>query len=615
MGRLANCFLLTLIVCTGITLAQGDPNLCDQPGEIPNFVIAEIPVVRVWGTQGDITALSFETLACNLGTCWANWIANSADHPVIGQNMYRLKDGRFEHIGQAWLKHGFFALSGDFCSDECVPTDGNHLGVNCSDPYSAPLNGAQEGMGPKFEVNPSTGQFPYPYTAQGWSGDVLYKRLQVHNDDLTPSLNPGAIYFFEAQYVARDEVEVGSHADSISLKRATVSGEPGSFIVGVTGPINIGKGGVFGWALNEAGVSVGPGFVPGDGRYYVASKATDLGNGWWHYEFAVHNQDADRGVGSFTVPIPLGANISNVGFHDVEYHSGEPYDGTDWPARVRPLAVVWETEDYSIDPNANALRWGTLYNFRFDSDIPPASNSVSLGLFKPGDPATLVLPASIPVLCDDDGICDPGETCQNCPADCQSQGGGTGCCGDLVCDLGESYCTCSTDCGYPPAGNVETACSDDEDDDCDGLIDCADSDCCGSGGCGGPDSDGDSFRGCDCDDSNDQVWSRPGEVGTLVLSQEVGIGTTITWDPPAEPGAQVVTYDVLRSINPANFITSTECVSWGSSALVVQDATDPVEGGLFCYVVRAVNDCPATMDEGDVGRDSNNLPRTGSSCP
>ena len=88
--------------------------------------------------------------------------------------------------------------------------------------------------------------------------------------------------------------------------------------------------------------------------------------------------------------------MSNIGFHDVDYHSGEPWDGTDWTNNGGANnEVVWETETFFENPEANALRWGTLYNFRFDTDVPPAILNVDLGLFRPqtlpGDPLTLQL--------------------------------------------------------------------------------------------------------------------------------------------------------------------------------------------------------------------------------
>ncbi|HVF48054.1 MAG TPA: hypothetical protein VNA17_10845, partial [Pyrinomonadaceae bacterium] len=40
-------------------------------------------------------------------------------------------------------------------------------------------------------------------------------------------------------------------------------------------------------------------------------------------------------------------------------------------------------------PNANAIRWGTMYNFRFDANTPPQTSSATIGFFKTGDPITV----------------------------------------------------------------------------------------------------------------------------------------------------------------------------------------------------------------------------------
>ncbi|NIQ29784.1 MAG: hypothetical protein GTN89_05295, partial [Acidobacteria bacterium] len=65
-----------------------------------------------------------------------------------------------------------------------------------------------------------------------------------------------------------------------------------------------------------------------------------------------------------------GSTVTNIGFHDVDAHSDSPYDNTDWIGYhdVENSRVIWETDDFAVNPDANALRWGTMYNFWFDAD-------------------------------------------------------------------------------------------------------------------------------------------------------------------------------------------------------------------------------------------------------
>ena len=107
----------------------------------PDVIVGDLNGMGNYGTSGGIYAYSVGTTSCNIGNVWLNWISGTNQHPVIGQAIYRVKNGRFEQIGFSWLKHGFFALSGNLCFNDCQGTDGTHLGVHCSDPYDAGLNG------------------------------------------------------------------------------------------------------------------------------------------------------------------------------------------------------------------------------------------------------------------------------------------------------------------------------------------------------------------------------------------------------------------------------------------------------------------------------------------
>jgi len=594
--------LLILSFCAPASFAL-DPNICDAPGEEPDVVVHSIYQKQRHGTLGGITAFSLGTVSCNIGTCWLKWFANTAEHPVIGQNMFRLKDGRFEHIGQSWLKHGFFATSDAFCSTSCIAVpDGAHLGVNCSDPYSAFLNGQQANLGPKFEVDAAAGTHLEPFYTEGQSGDLIYKRLQVKNVDLDPAQNPAARYFVEAQYVTADDAAAGNDENNAAYREATVSGAGSVFDMTLIDTTQLQKPAIRAWQDADPSVSVSQVLV--DGLFLVAVKVTPQGPGSWHYEYAVQNLTSHRSARAFTVPLPGGATLTNIGFHDVDYHSGEPFAGTDWSNNGGSgLQLRWQTQTFAENPNANALRWGTLYNFRFDADVPPASSAVTLDLFRPapvGSPVQVSVTVLGPQLCTLNGACDAGETCANCPADCA----------DGLCDGGETPCNCAADCGAP--SNVEGSCVDGADADCDGLADCTDLDCCVDPVCANPDSDGDGLLVCeDCNDADGSVWGTPAEVQGLLL-EKVGLGTAkLSWQPVTDAGAAVPDYDPIRSNVKNDFVTDIRCLQ--NSGTNATDNQVPPAGGIYHYLVRGTNACP-TGNDGPAGTGTGGLPQPAATC-
>ncbi|MHC4989927.1 MAG: hypothetical protein ACYTGC_03010, partial [Planctomycetota bacterium] len=266
------------------------------------------------------------------------------------------------------------------------------LGVGCSDPYSSFLNGDQDGLGPKFEVNAYTGAYEWVPTDFDVTGDSIYKRLQVSISDLDPAQDGGGTYIAEAQYVAADDSAAGNQFNNVSWRLAEISGAGVSWNMGLTGQTQRMEPAIRAWADSDPLVSLRTANVPGDGRFYLAWRITTVGVEWL-YELALYNMNVDRSAGLVRIALPPGTTVSSSGFHDVDYHSGEPYDDTDWPATVANDQITWQTSSWAVDPNANALRWGTLYNFRFVADAPPSQiGSVEIGLFKPGEPSSIDIP-------------------------------------------------------------------------------------------------------------------------------------------------------------------------------------------------------------------------------
>jgi len=375
--------------------AQSGVTECGREGGA-DIIVGEVASVANWQRVGDIDAFSWGVTFCNLGDEAGVFMANDDQHPVHAQNMYRLLDGRFEQIGLSWLPHAFFALSQNQCGCGCTAMGGSTLGEGCSSPESASISGYQPNMGPRSEVNAHTGAFAFPFSYRGESGDFIYKRVQVHAADLDVAQNQGARYFAEDQVVSPDDALNGFQNNNASHRELVVARTGSEWQAALTGSTTREQPAIRAWAALDPTVMAADVQVPDDGLFVVAGKATYAGAGVWQYEYAIQNLNSHRCGGSFSVPIPNGAVVEGIGFHDVDYHSGEPFDLTDWAGVTDGGALRWTTGPFETDPNANALRWGTLYNFRFTANREPMQGEVTIGLFRPGSPASVVAQSLVP---------------------------------------------------------------------------------------------------------------------------------------------------------------------------------------------------------------------------
>ncbi len=393
----------------------------------PDVIVSTIgSTITRNGSVGGISGYSMTTVSCNIGDQDAIWIdctsgANCNKHPVIGQELYRLQTTaagykQLRQVGMSWLKHGFCAADAPSCTN-LVPgsvytPNGScdWLGPFATDTYDASLNGQQSNLGPRSDINPWTGAYTYPFPvpAAPWNtcatapggGSSICRRTQVRDNDLNPALFPNSIYAGEVVYIMTDEPTTPSNPqrmNNYSIRKLNTPVGAAPYTLSFSGSTIPFISGVHWWAQNDTGVSVVNLDVPSDGRLEIAYKVTNIGGGQYHYEYVVHNNCSNRGVQAISFPVPPGVNCTNLSFADVDYHSGEPYDGTDWPSSFVPgNSVTWSTVPFGTNPNANALRWSTSYAFSFDSDSAPVQGDATIIPFKAGTPASLTVTVDVP---------------------------------------------------------------------------------------------------------------------------------------------------------------------------------------------------------------------------
>lgn len=335
---------------------------------------------------------AMSTTSCNVsatqGIDWFSANSGSAPmdtrHPYILQNLYRLSNGRFEQIGMAWAKHGFFATNATSCAGgSCAGGGGSTLKPKCTDTYGVGNNNDRNWLGPREEINPTLGtwnnmnSFFANYSGNVWNSshgsgwDAIQHRLEVNDADMTNASGTDQ-FFYEGYYVCKDDVDL---YNNIGSRRCTLSWTGSSWNVSTADAEIFGAAVQTRWPGSTNAIAN----PRTDGDNIVAVKVTDNGNGTWHYEYAVYNHSCDRAINEFAVPIQIGASVTNFGFHDLDTNAAN-----DWLVSLTNGEVRFVGPSYSTDPNGNALRYGRLFNFRFDSNAPPVTSLATIGLFKPG---------------------------------------------------------------------------------------------------------------------------------------------------------------------------------------------------------------------------------------
>ena len=394
--------------------ANGSPEVGTVPG--PDVIVGNLFDLTMpsGSTNGTHVGLAVGTDSCNAGVVQLNWFQlPDNDHPVIPQNIYRMSGGpandeRFEQIGQSNVKHAFTALQQDICGFGCQSSGtGTRLGSGCSDPYSASLNGTAN-LGSRAWINPFTGVYPRgdtgtsPNLHTGHSHTGPLHRMLTAISDLSTTQNPGATYYAEAQYVTPHEyawcqANPGqcNQYNNASYRQYSVTGTT-TFSFSPVGNTVQRKGAIEAWP-GATRVQIEP--APGvDGIGAIAYKVTTLQPGLYRYEYAIYNQNMDRAIQSFGLPLATGTTLANVAFHAPPQHPGWTFDGTTantgysstpWAQTTGGGLTTWSAETFAQNPNANAVRWGTLYNIGFTSSRAPVPMNATIGFLKTGAPITV----------------------------------------------------------------------------------------------------------------------------------------------------------------------------------------------------------------------------------
>ena len=387
----------------------------------PDVIVGDIHEIMRHGQVNGITAYSVGTNSCNIGNDYLTWEPNNNQHPTIGGSIYRiltLESGctKIEQIGRSWLKHGFCALQQTLCGS-CSNSAGggcpSRLGWNCSDPYSASLNGQQSNLGPREEVNPTTGYFEYPPGGGSYAA-TIGRRLQVPTDLLQAE---NASFLADGIYIHPEDAAACRGNNNASYRRLNKSGT-NTLTFGGNQTVRMSPA-IFAWEAEDPNVRITTIDISDcNERIHYGQSVCENADGSWTYIYSVYNLNLHSAVGGISMPFGGDAVPSDAEANLCPYHSGEVYADptTQWDTTVDSGTLSFMCESYASNPDATAIMWQSLGTFSFTTDSAPTEGFVDIHLHKTGaieQVATLVpgIPVNPPTPCEiadlnDDGLVD-----------------------------------------------------------------------------------------------------------------------------------------------------------------------------------------------------------------
>ena len=121
----------------------------------------------------------------------------------------------------------------------------------------------------------------------------------------------------------------------------------------------------------------------------------------------------------------------------------------DLEGRLRPQGAAWDIGAYEV-PVAACIDDADCDDGLYCNGAEACDEGVCVAGADPcpGQSCDELIDLCFDPVCDDNGVCETGEDCSNCPSDCIAGGGGGGGCGNGICEtgLGEDCLSCAADC-------------------------------------------------------------------------------------------------------------------------------------------------------------------------